>query len=242
VLGSRTLRDAGANLGDAIEITGAGGAFSFQVVGRAAFPITDEHSSVGRGAAFTPEGLGQLAASETFTYDFLVTWAPGVDENAANRTLAAQTGAEVFPPRPPPDVSNLELVEAVPWALAAFLGALAVTALVHVLVTTVGRRRHDLAVLRTLGFVDSQISSMLAWQATTFAAVGLIVGIPLGVVAGRGAWSLVANSIGTADHPVTPWTGLGLVTLAALLTANLAALVPGRRARRIPTATVLRTE
>ena len=94
-------------------------------------------------------------------------------------------------------MSNLELLEAVPWALAVFLGALAATALVHVLVTTVGRRRRDLAVLRTLGFVDSQISSMLAWQATTFAAVGLVVGIPLGVVAGRGAWNLVANSIGT---------------------------------------------
>ena len=100
---------------------------------------------------------------------------------------------QVFPARLPADVNNLKLVEGLPRALAAFLAALAALALVHTLVTTVRRRRHDLAVLRTLGFVGSQVSATVAWQATTFVVVGLVVGIPLGVAAGRTAWSLVAD-------------------------------------------------
>ncbi len=240
VLGSTTLRDVGAEVGDTVEMIGAGRAVRLRVVGRAAFPILDERSVVGGGAALTRPGLEQLATADSINRDLLVTWASGVDEAAANRQLEERTGAQVFPPRLPSDVNNLKLVDAIPRALAAFLAILAVMALVHTLATTVRRRRHDLVVLRTLGFVGAQVSATLAWQASTFAVIGLLAGVPLGIAAGRTAWSLVANGIGVADQPVTPLLLFAVIGVAAMLTANLLAIMPARRTRRIRPGAVFR--
>ena len=46
---------------------------------------------------------------------------------------------------------------------------LAVAALGHTLVSSIRRRRRDLATLKTLGFTRGQVSATVAWQATTFA-------------------------------------------------------------------------
>jgi ABC-type lipoprotein release transport system permease subunit len=50
------------------------------------------------------------------------------------------------------------------------------------------RRKRDFAVLRTVGVVDRQVSATVAWQASTLAVVGLVLGVPLGSspAAGRG--------------------------------------------------------
>jgi hypothetical protein len=50
----------------------------------------------------------------------------------------------------------------------------------HTLITSVQRRRRDLAVLKTLGFVRGQVAATIAWQATTFAVVALCLGLPFG--------------------------------------------------------------
>lgn len=94
----------------------------------------------------------------------------------------------------PQDVLALRNVRTLPQALAAFLVALALAALGHALVTAVRRRRHDLAVLRALGFPPRQNAACIAWQATTVAVVGLVLGLPLGVVVGRLSWRWVADS------------------------------------------------
>jgi ABC-type lipoprotein release transport system permease subunit len=62
----------------------------------------------------------------------------------------------------------------------------------HTLVTSVRRRRRDLAMLKTLGFVRGRVVAAMVWQATTFAVVALAVGRPLGLAAGRWAWELTA--------------------------------------------------
>src|SRR5207237_7302721 len=85
----------------------------------------------------------------------------------------------------PQDVSLLQNVRSLPRALAAFLAVLGVAALGHALVTTVRRRRHDLAVLRAIGFRPRQSAACIFWQAVTVASVGLALGLPLGVVVGR---------------------------------------------------------
>lgn len=241
-LGSATLRDSKAGLGDAVEMTGPRETLRLRVVGRAALPILDDRSGVDRGAVLTRQGLEPLATPESLNRDLLVTWTSGVDARAANRGLEERTGAQVFPARLPAEVNNLELVEALPRALGAFLASVAALALIHTLVITVRRRRHDLAVLRTLGFDGAQLSAIVAWQATTFVVLGLLAGVPLGIAAGRMAWRLVAMGIGVAERSTTPMRGLALIGLVALLLANLMAALPARTARRIQPAAVLRGE
>ena len=122
------------------------------------------------------------------------------------------------------------------------LALLAVATLAHALLTGVRRRRRDLAVLKTLGLRRSQVIRVVSWQASALAAAALLVGLPLGVLAGRWAWALFAGSAGVSDQADIP-VALVLATIpAALLLANLLAAGPGWAAARISPGTVLRSE
>jgi ABC-type lipoprotein release transport system permease subunit len=112
----------------------------------------------------------------------------------------------------------------------------------HALVSAVNRRRRDLALLKTLGFVRGQVSATVAWQASSLAIVGLAVGIPLGLIVGRWAWVLVADGLGVATDAALPTVALLLAIPVALFVANLVAFVPGRLAARTRPAVVLRAE
>lgn len=239
-LGTATMRDAGIGIGDTVVMEGPE-TVELTVVGRVAFPIIDDRSAVDRGAALTPEGLEPLASQESLNQDVLVTWASDVDVDAANEQLAERTGAEVAGLRAPSEVNNLDLVRSMPRAMVGLLAVFAVLAAGHALVTTVRRRRQDLAVLRSLGFVGRQLATTLSVQASALAMVGLLVGVPLGVVGGRLAWRAVADGIGVVDQPDTPVFALVAVAVASFVVINLAALRPSSRAKRIPPAAILRS-
>jgi putative ABC transport system permease protein len=74
----------------------------------------------------------------------------------------------------------------------------------HALVTTVRRRRRDLAVLKTLGFVKPQVALAVCWEASTFAVFALAVGIPLGLFGGRWLWRLFAEQVGIPPAVTMP--------------------------------------
>ncbi len=115
-------------------------------------------------------------------------------------------------------------------------------ALGFILGASVRRRRRDLALLKTLGFTQRQLSAAIAWQATMAAVIGVIVGMPLGIVSGRELWILFARSIDAVPDPTVPILSLILIGVGALVFANLVAVIPGRIAARTSTALVLRAE
>ena len=119
---------------------------------------------------------------------------------------------------------------------------LAVGAIGHALSIAVRRRRHELAVLRALGLTRWQSRLVISTQATLLALIGLAFGIPLGIALGRILWHAAANMTPLAYNP--PWALLTLLLIAplALLAANLLAAWPARRAARLRTAHILRTE
>ena len=106
----------------------------------------------------------------------------------------------------------------------------------------VRRRRRDLGILKTIGFVRGQVAATVAWQATTLAVVALLVGLPLGVAAGRWAWLLVNQGLGSLADPVTPAIALVVAVPATVLVANLVAALPARAAAATRPAVVLRSE
>jgi ABC-type lipoprotein release transport system permease subunit len=112
----------------------------------------------------------------------------------------------------------------------------------HALVTSVRRRRRDLAILKTLGFLRGQVAATIAWQATTFAVIALGLGIPLGVAAGRWAWRLTASQLGLGSVEVVPFPAILAAAAGSILAANLVAAIPGWAARRLRPATALRSE
>jgi hypothetical protein len=59
-------------------------------------------------------------------------------------------------------------------------------------------------VLKTLGLRRSQLLRLVSWQASALAAASLLVGLPLGLLAGRWAWLVFADSAGVGKrgrHP-----------------------------------------
>jgi ABC-type antimicrobial peptide transport system permease subunit len=74
------------------------------------------------------------------------------------------------------------------------------------------------------------------------AAIGVVVGIPLGIIVGRELWTLFARSINAVPDPTVPVISVVLVGLGTFVFANLVAAVPGRIAAKIVTASVLRAE
>ena len=98
------------------------------------------------------------------------------------------------------------------------------------LITSVRRRRRDLALLKTLGFTRRQLAGVVTWQATIAVTIGAIIGIPLGVVLGRSLWDLFAREIHAVPEPTVPALTIALVALGALLLANIVAAIPGRQA------------
>jgi ABC-type lipoprotein release transport system permease subunit len=144
-------------------------------------------------------------------------------------------------PTIPVEVSRLQQIDRIPVYLAALLGILALVAVGHVLVTAVRRRARELALLKTLGFDRRQVRATVAWQATTLGAVGLVLGIPAGLIVGRVIWHLVAESLGISTEVATPALWLLLSVPCVFLLVNVIAYFPGRTAARTRPAVALRS-
>jgi len=69
-----------------------------------------------------------------------------------------------------------------------------------------------------------------------------VVGIPLGIAAGRWLWTVFANQLGVIPAPVVRQPQVLLAIPAALLLANVIALLAGSAAARARPALVLRSE
>jgi hypothetical protein len=182
--------------------------------------------------------------------------APGVGRanlqriaNSANRDFAAVPGGNgigdmivVQGVQRPAEIVNYKAMGAIPALLVAGLALGAVAALALTLAATVRRRQRDLALLRTLGFTQRQLAAAVAWQASVAAVLGLVVGIPVGVIVGRWLWDLFARQIYAVPEPTVPVLALVLVAAGALVLANVVAAGPARAASRTPTAVLLRAE
>jgi predicted lysophospholipase L1 biosynthesis ABC-type transport system permease subunit len=198
---------------------------------------------VADGAVFTAAGLSRLGEAKG-GWSIVVRFVPGLtmaEAVARLRPIAGTSGSPLMPVVPV-EVDRVQRINGLPTALAVFVAVVALMAVGFALVTSVRRRRRELAVLKTLGFARRQVRATIAWQASTVAAIGLIVGIPLGLVAGRVVWLAVADELGVSTDPTWPVLGVLLLIPAAFLLVNVIAALPARRAANTQPAAVLRSE
>jgi ABC-type lipoprotein release transport system permease subunit len=142
----------------------------------------------------------------------------------------------------PAEIENYRTIGATPAALALALAAGAVVALGLTLSASVRRRRRDLAMLRALGFTSRQLRSVVAWQASVNGLVGIVVGVPLGILLGRWLWTLFARYIDAVPEPTVPVLSVIIVIVVTMALANVVSALPGRSAAKTSTAQVLRGE
>jgi putative ABC transport system permease protein len=111
-----------------------------------------------------------------------------------------------------------------------------------VLVSSVRRRRWELATFKAIGFVRRQVAVAITWQATTLVVLGLVVGLPLGIAAGRLLWLFLADRVGAPDVPVVPVGQLAALVVVTLVAGALTGAVPALLATRTRASTALRAE
>jgi FtsX-like permease family len=243
-----------------------------KIVGTATFPavgyasLVADHTSMGTGALFSKGVFSSAFLRAVGTKDpnlngpelVFVRLRSGLSAaagranlqriaDAANKIFAGDPGAvdnsvAVIGVQRPAQIVNYRSIGATPVILAGGLALGAIVALALTLVASVRRRRRDLALLKALGFSPRQLAAVVAWQSTVTAVVGVIVGVPLGIVIGRQLWTVFARNINAVPDPTVPVLSVVLVALGALVFANVVAAIPGRIAAQTPTALVLRAE
>lgn len=260
-LGTRTLRRLRARIGDRVAVRppfqGAKDV-TYTVVGRTVIPPSGFSPAIpGEGALLTLDGMargGRLAGFDNpdlddDVTDVFVRFSPGANEREVIAAIAAFMGAAEDPsaivdqrPDKPADIISFGRVQNLPLLLGLILGFVAAGTLTHTVASSVRRRRTDLAILKTLGFVKGQVRRTVAWQATILVGAALAVGLPAGVAFGRWLWTVFADQLGMVPEASVRATDILLVVPAALLLANAIAAIPGRAAARVRPALVLRTE
>ena len=215
-LGAGTMRQLRTRIGGWVTLSSSAGPRQMKVVGEAVFP------SFGRGS-FTPTDLGEGAVTTAG-----VVAKPPAGANAYNFVLlrfskqarrggalaVAQVAHQSGCPADqcimtterllPTDVQSYNRVSMTPVYLAGLLAIFGAAMVGHALVTSVRRRRRDLALLKTLGLTTRQVAAAVAWQASTFALLGAVFGVPAGWALGRWLWSLFASEIGIPGTFVLP--------------------------------------
>ena len=258
VLGPGTASQLHKQIGDLVDFGSPPTARRLRVVGIATFPTIGvthaAHTSLGFGALVTHRLvpgydrniLGERAGDPGPRAMFIRfrSGTDGAAELAHLRTTMAPLGGlggfDVLAVQRPAEIVNSGSVGLAPQWLAAAVAVGALISLVLAVGAAVRRRGRDLAVLRTLGFTSRQLGAVASWHSTTTAVIGLVFGLPLGVIIGQRLWTVFADQLDVVVSPALPLPALAVVALGALVVTNLVALGPARRARRVDAARLLR--
>jgi hypothetical protein len=248
VLGATTAQLLAVHVGDRVTVGSPIGDLHVEVVGIAVLPslgaFLSDRTGLGTGVYLPvaldpgkPDGEIQYPASLT-----AIHLRAGVDRRAFLARIGPSlpkwdlngeppTSIRSVPVRPPVIV-DADTMRTAPIALGGMLAVGLIVGLTLSIGVSVRDRRRELAILRALGFSRRDLRATVVWQALAVVAVGLVVGLPLGVWAGRTAWRTFAHALGISTHADISVVGLAAVALGAVVLGVLAAMPPARRAAR----------
>jgi ABC-type lipoprotein release transport system permease subunit len=218
IVGPAVLEDLGLDVGDDLRIETPTGEHTLRIAGETAVYGIDR---IDNGIAVTRAGARAIGMEDDDFAMALVRFAPGVAAGDKTQALSEQFG-DAEPVPPPGSVDNLDELGSLPSVLAAAVAALGLFAGGVAVVVGTKRSRRELWTLRAVGAVRRQIAGTVFFHTLTIAAVGVVVGLPVGVAMGRTVYLAVASGIGAIARPVVPMgaiaaVGIGVVLIAALL-------------------------
>jgi hypothetical protein len=238
-LGAKSLAAVHASLGDTVELSYKDHTRRLTVVGEVL--VYDNWEPVpGVGAVVDRQLIDELDPAP-FVADYAVRFQPG-QEAAGVAALRSQFPRLVTEPTVPGAVRNLERVSSWPALLTLIVGLLALSGFVHALVVMVRRQRGQLAVLQALGFRRRQLTATVSWYATALVVPALVIGVPVGVVAGRWGWGVFASNLGVPPVPNVPLLALLALVVVAFALVNVVAFPVAWRAARHDLAQARRAE
>ena len=128
-----------------------------------------------------------------------------------------------------PEIVNVSELRVAPLVLGGVLLASLALGLWLAVTLSVRDRRRELAVLRALGFAGRDVRGSVRWQGMTLVAVGIVLGIPLGIIGGRAAWRFFADQLGVIPRTSVPLSWLALEVLLTAVLGWFAVALPAAR-------------
>jgi ABC-type lipoprotein release transport system permease subunit len=250
ILGRQTMADLGVSIGDRVTLQGNLGETELEVVGQGVFSGVVDVPVIDEGAGVVAQTLAGITDPETDEHfgTWLARLGPGTELTDLAPAVAAadytteETAVRELTPVTPDEFDRLAEVRSLPWLLAVLLGVLAIATMTSMLIVTVRRQRRDLAVLRAVGIASGGVRRIVSVQSLVVSAMGLIVGVPLGIVIGRVAWMSVARGLGVVVHTSVPVLWLLAIVVAVIAVDLVSSLLPARSAARLHPAETLRSE
>lgn len=260
VLGPKTLSELDAHVGSTVEVSApvaAGGSDEtrpFRVVGTAVLPPDFNSQGLGSGAIFTvgalagsschngtdPSCLTSLVVAQTGS--FLVRAAPDAQGQAALHALSREYSTQVNFPTPPTDLVSFGEAVNFPLIFGVIVVLFGTATLLHLLLSSLNRRRREVGLLKALGMFRRQVAFSVAWQTTTMALIGIVIGVPLGIATGKAVWSAFADNLGVGTQPVVTAAEIALLAVGTLVVANALAVIPAVIAARSRASSLLQSE
>jgi putative ABC transport system permease protein len=240
-LGRLAARALHVGVGDELSLEGVDDTHTFHVTGLAVVPSIGSTEGIGQDGLVTYAGLLQIDP-EVVANTPIFNVRPGTPQSTLERIMTENGAPDSGESSVPAAIQNLGRVRAIPYLLAALLGALAVLTVAHVMLTSMNNRRRDIAIVRCLGADRGWITRAVHWQATSFIVLPLVVGTPVGVIVGQLVFRSFADSVGAVNDASRPLLLIVGIVVGLALLANLAAALPARRARRLAPATLLQSE
>ncbi len=262
VLGTATMQMLRKSVGDTVVVSsGRTKPTTLEIVGTATMPAYGQagtsHLEMGVGAVLNYT-LIPLFERDIFDLPpgpnaILIRFRPGVSASQGSKSIqhavdqaggggGNSPGNLINAVERPAQIVDYRSLGSTPIELGAVLSGGALIALGLILLSSVRRRRRDIALLKALGFTRRQVVATIAVQSTIAVGLGAIVGLPLGILVGRTLWDLFANSIHAIPHVVVPTTTLLIIAGVAIFMANLIAALPARLAAQTSPAILLRAE
>jgi FtsX-like permease family len=246
VISSSLAADLHVSIGDDVTATTDTGSESLTIVGEATLYPVDSGLLRIPAVLVTPAGQTKIARDET-AYRLALLAAPGVSADELYDRLVAVLGDDMPPradslPAVPSEVRNAAQLRGVAVALALFTGALGLALVTNAIFVTRRRRGRDLAVLSALGTTPGQTARVIEVQAVTISLISIVVGVPVGVVAGHAAFARIAEHSGAAPGPVLARGAVAATVAAVVVLTPLVAAWPAWRAARSGPTAMLRDE
>jgi hypothetical protein len=230
---------------------------TLRVVGTVVIPPSVGLGGLGGGAVLTIPGIERLACgtgagarscvseineklSSGNSWTVLVKVASDTGGRAAVSSLQRRYADYVNLTTLPTNLVNFGQAVDFPLLLSVTLAVFGAATLAHLLFVSVGRRRRQFALVKVLGFTRRQVRSAMYWQAVTVALVGVIFGVPLGIVIGKLIWRDFATSAGAVPVAVVPGWSVLYLGVAIVAAAIAMATIPAVLGSRIQPAEALR--